>query len=160
MRAKEVSAMHGDPYQQTAERIWASDRALLADLYNGTLTYGEYAKKRQENAATFDDAIERKRSLETHLLQPPGAKWGESLPAPTTSRAYEPAHEQPLRPSHTQSCGANGNGYLEPLAATTDQLMVLSALAVFAHALGCRPLHALCVYKTKLLIYKGGVITY
>lgn len=40
----------------------ARSRALFADLYNGTLTYGEFAKKRQENAATLNDTVERKRS--------------------------------------------------------------------------------------------------
>lgn len=29
LRAKEISAMHGDPYQQTAERIWASAARYL-----------------------------------------------------------------------------------------------------------------------------------
>lgn len=62
LRVKELEAKYGNPYQQIHAAAWARTRTLFADLYNGALTYGEFATKRQENAVTFDDAIERKRS--------------------------------------------------------------------------------------------------
>ncbi len=37
-------------------------RALLADLYNGALTYAEYAKRRQDTFAIANAAYEHERS--------------------------------------------------------------------------------------------------
>lgn len=51
--------LYDAPDQQIFADGWARSRALFAGLYNGTLTYGEFAKKRQENAATFNDAFAR-----------------------------------------------------------------------------------------------------
>lgn len=62
LRVKEVGAKYDTADQQIIADGWARSRALFADLYNGALTYGEFAKKRQENAATAADAFERKRS--------------------------------------------------------------------------------------------------
>ncbi len=63
-RQKAIDAQYGNaiPYQRILDVGGQAAAALLADLYNSALTYGEFAKKRQEVSAMVDEAIDRFRS--------------------------------------------------------------------------------------------------
>ena len=58
-QARALEAQYEDPYTRINEAQSRTITALLADLYNGSLSYGEFAKKRQEIAAVSDEARER-----------------------------------------------------------------------------------------------------
>lgn len=53
---------YGNPYRHIARAQYQSTSAVWADLFNGTITYGEAARRRQQIDAIVSEARERMRS--------------------------------------------------------------------------------------------------
>lgn len=82
-RSQELDTQHNNPFGRINEAIKQADLALLADLYNGVLTYGEFAKKSQEGYAIAQQRFQaeqqrlqaerdaRFQAIAPFLFQPP-----------------------------------------------------------------------------------------
>jgi hypothetical protein len=60
-RSRELDTQHNNLFGRINEAFYQADLALLADLYNGVLTYGEYAKKSQEGYAIAQQRFQDER---------------------------------------------------------------------------------------------------
>ncbi len=97
-RLHEVDERYQNPFRRVAERQQQAVSAVWADLYNGAITYGEAARKRQEIDVTANEARDRMKSkiaaealaaeqaalqrLSTYLVLQQSLKQSAAVPAP------------------------------------------------------------------------------
>ena len=68
-RAQAINEQYQAPFRKIYIHQAQAGAAILADLYNSSITYGEFSKRRQEIDATANEAADRMRSAITSESQ-------------------------------------------------------------------------------------------
>ena len=109
MSARQECFNSGNPWRQQylppeinaiGNRVWSSFLLLTADLYNGKITYGDYAKQRsqiiveeEQDYATVWPQLNKQNKNRTRLYQ-----------SPAPSYTSEPVYIPPVQPPTTTNC--------------------------------------------------------